>query len=414
MSGARVDPAAEQAVHQKVDDDHGGDNQQEEQVLKGQRDSDTQREQKAQAGKQLAAARAALTLRQPLVGQKVGQRAGQRGQDQRQPGRRYGVGGHIRIERQRKRPREVRGGDSGGQGETRVVHGNRSRRSAPRGPGQHQRRNQAVNEEVGRKVATDQRAHKIRGKTAQQQRRGERGNEARGEQSPPGQGGPDGLCGDLRQSAAQGAGQHHQTEQQRDDGRAAARDAARSLAGIDGIQPAHGLALRRAAVQHAHMLYTFGKNDAARAAVAHPAHGARLPGGFAHQPLHAQRFFFQKTLQVADDNQQVGGRLRRDGAGKHRHRDGRRHARVLLRVAHDDVRGHRMTEQGELAAGAGQRQGVVGDGAGLFQQLLRGAADFGHVAAQRLRVSAVPVIVEGHRQVAVARQAQGKGLHQLL
>ena len=71
-------------------------------------------------------------------------------------------------------------------------------------------------------------------------------------------------------------------------------------------------------------------------------------------------------------------------------------------------------QDGQLVPGIRLGQGKVHHRAGLLQQQAGGAFDLGDITAQGLEVAPVAEVIEGHRQVAVARQRHREGLHQLL
>ncbi len=72
-----------------------------------------------------------------------------------------------------------------------------------------------------------------------------------------------------------------------------------------------------------------------------------------------------------------------------------------------------MAEQRDLAVAAGRGAGVGHDRVELVDQRLRRPVGLRDAAAQRVRVLAVAEEVEGDRDVAVARQRDREGLHQL-
>ena len=86
---------------------------------------------------------------------------------------------------------------------------------------------------------------------------------------------------------------------------------------------------------------------------------------------------------------------------------------VRFREAHDDVRSHGVAEHGEAAVA--QRAGEGGDGSGFAEPRVRVApSGLGDAAGQGGGVTAVAGEVEGHCDVAVAREGRRKGPHELL
>ena len=121
-----------------------------------------------------------------------------------------------------------------------------------------------------------------------------------------------------------------------------------------------------------------------------------------------------RRFERADDDEQIARTGRGYDGRKYRYGDGRLDIRRGLRKPHHDVGSHRMPEHRKPAIAAGQLACPRRD-IGQFRQQRGGdRLAFGDVAAHRRRVAAVPEKIEGHGNIAVARQRFREGLHQLL
>ena len=121
-----------------------------------------------------------------------------------------------------------------------------------------------------------------------------------------------------------------------------------------------------------------------------------------------------RRFERADDDKQIAWTGRGDDGRKYRYGDGRLDIRRGLCKPHHDVGSHRMPEHRKPAIAAWQLARPCRD-IGQFCQQRRGyRLAFGDVAAHGRRVAAVPKKVEGHSNIAVARQRFREGLHQLL
>ena len=187
-----------------------------------------------------------------------------------------------------------------------------------------------------------------------------------------------------------------------------------------GVQPGQRLRLRVRAVEHADVLDTRRQRGAPRRAVLEAAVGvSSCTSGPATRPTTRRA---SRASSAGSSAPTMTSRLRglsagvsaRDAGREQRHADGGLQLGVRLRMAHHDVRGHRMAEHGAAPVAARQAAHEGGHLLHRRQQRALACLRLGQAAAQGRGVAAMARVVEGHGDVAVARQGQRKGLHQLL
>lgn len=164
------------------------------------------------------------------------------------------------------------------------------------------------------------------------------------------------------------------------------------------------------------MFGAFRQHEPARRAGREVAIGdalQRRPGG-RHADDAIARAGQHRRLPGAVDDKEIFGTVRRHVAPEQRQRAGGGDAWVRHRIGNHQVGGHRVANQRQSTIGAGQRAGERHNLADYRQQRLRAARQIGDAARHRLGVAPMSSKVEGHGDIAVARQRQRDGLHELL
>ena len=203
LSGAAVDPGAEQAVDQEERHDHRNDDDQEEQPFEIEGDGDRQRDEEGELRRGVAAACGAGSAREPLVGEEIEQGSGQHRQDQDRAFRPRQERGDEGVDR----PDEADESEGDDDSRRQENAGRPSARDGQRTPSQARQAAvmQAVERKMRRQIVPDEDRQEMRRKHPSSSGVAIIGTSERHPDPPPAEARPGGRRRDARQQPRQRA-----------------------------------------------------------------------------------------------------------------------------------------------------------------------------------------------------------------